>query len=216
MKKEKVIICIISIILLLSVCLNIAFVSAELKNYHRITIDYNTGIEYLHTETDVYMEISQASVNSNYFTKDTLERIEDIHIRAATPILENNISAPRKAFVWNKVLVPLFEITSNQSGNDDKLFCAKDSWDLNVYFAHPGFEIPELSIENIEKIDLCVFGSSDHQVILGNEDIKKFFNNYNEIFEKNPSYYCYIKYNNTSYVEWFDYYKLKQMLSENK
>ena len=185
MKKEKVIICIISIILLLSVCLNTAFISAELKNFHRITIDYNTGIEYLHTETDVYMKISRESVNSNYFTKDTLERIEDIHIQAATPILENNIDSPVKAFYWNKVLLPSYDVVGALGQNsNEKLYCCKDSWDLKEYYAHPGFEIPELTLENIEKIDLCVFGSSDHQVISGNEDIKEFLNNYNEIFEK--------------------------------
>ena len=218
MKKEKVIICILSIILLLSVCLNTAFISAELKNFHRVTIDYKTGIEYLHTETDVFMKISQASVNAGYFTEDTLERIEDIHIQAATPILENSISAPRKAFVWNKVLLASDNVygTLDSNGNE-KIYCCEDSWNFEEYYAHPGFEIPELSIENIEKIDLFIGGSPSDSLIIDDEDeVENFLNHYEEIYKEYSSYGGYIKYKNASYVEWFNIYKLKQMLSENK
>ena len=215
MKKSKIIICLLSVFLFISVCLNIAFISADFKNYYRVTVDPATGLEYLHTDTDTYVEISQKSVDCNYFTQDTSDRIEHIYVKAFTSIMPENTSSTRKAFYWNHILVPFYDVMGNQTDTDDKLYCAEESLGAEKYFAKPGFEIPELKAENIEKIDLQRYGSmSDNMIVEGESNIEAFLKDYKKIFEDNSISDCYIKYKNASYVEWFNSYNLEEMLKK--
>lgn len=215
-KKVKVSIFLLTIILIISLILNIIAISRCYGFNYRIVTDVETGIEYLQTENESYPLICEQSVEQGMFTQDTYERLPDLSLASgSTDLSEEGISLFR---VYHDNYIFDNSRCGSKQLNTDLTLYFNIIWENSIghsFYIEQGFSIPALSSETIESIEcVCVKENNDPKsfeesftstiTISGKEDIENFLNNYMEFTIDQYVTDYYIKYYNYDLEEWFD------------